>query len=84
MCECILGSGGEVCQPRGLHPHPDQTAAIMEAADHPCLAPTAPKDQGHSPQPKVSETGEQVYCLKGNKPKLPLPGSGFKVEPSQI
>lgn len=55
VCECFPGFGGEVCQPWGLHPHPDKAAAVVEAADHPCLAPIASKNQGHSPQPQVSD-----------------------------
>lgn len=53
MCECIPGPGGEVCEPRGIHTHADQAAAVLEAADHPCMASAAPQDQGYPPQPQV-------------------------------
>lgn len=62
MCECIPGPGGEVCEPRGLHTYADQAAAVMEAADHPCVAPTAPQDQGHPPQPQVRHTLKTLVC----------------------
>lgn len=54
VCNSIPGSGGKVREPRGIHTGADKTAAVVEAADHPCVAPSASQDQGQSPHPSVS------------------------------
>lgn len=54
VCDGIPGSGGKVREPWGIHTGTDETASVMEAADHPRVAPSASQDQGQPPHPSVS------------------------------